>query len=69
MISNVQERQTNSATLHYTTEHINDIDVLVRVYRKGSCRIVHRLTVPDFGDWNAVEAHIENALQALETKK
>lgn len=50
--------------VRYTTEHINDYEVLVRVY-KGR-RIVERFTVYDAGDWNTVEDEIERTIDSLE---
>lgn len=49
----------------YTTEHINDTQILVRVYRKGQQRIFRKFTVNDYGDWNGVEARIEAVLALL----
>lgn len=51
------------ASLKYTTEHINDTDVLVRVYKGG--KIIHKFTVNDFGDWNEVEDTIERTINTL----
>lgn len=49
----------------YTTEHITDTDVLVRVYRKGERRIFHKFFVQDNGDWNSVEYEIESVINSL----
>ena len=49
----------------YTTEHINDVDVVVRVYKRGERRIFHKFVVKDFGDWNAVENAIESVIESL----
>ena len=46
----------------YTTEHINNEDVLVRVYEKGSRKIKDKFFVKDYGDWNKVEHEIEQQL-------
>lgn len=50
----------------YTTEHINDNDVLVRVYKKGERKIHEKFFVNDHGDWNTVEHHIEQELLLME---
>lgn len=50
----------------YTTEHINDNDVLVRVYKKGERKIHEKFFVKDYGDWNAVKHHIEQELLLME---
>jgi len=49
----------------YTTRHINDVDVVVRVYKSGDRRIYHKFIVQDHGDWNAVEAEIESVVRSL----
>ena len=49
----------------YTTEHLADGVVLVRVYKKGERRIFHRFFVQDDGDWNSVEYEIENVINSL----
>lgn len=49
----------------YTTEHINDVDVIVRVYKRGERRIYHKFSVQDYGDWNEVEAEIEAEIESL----
>lgn len=49
----------------YTTRHINDVDVIVRVYKSGERRIYHKFSVQDYGDWNAVEAEIEAEIESL----
>lgn len=51
-----------SDIFRYTTEHINDHDVLVRVYRKGEKKICDKFFVKDYGDWNRVEHEIEQQL-------
>lgn len=51
-----------SSKFRYTTEHINDNDVLVRVYRKGEKKIHDKFFVKDYGDWNRVEHEIEQQL-------
>ena len=50
----------------YTTEYINDTDILVRVYKKGERKIYHKFTVSDYGDWNAVEDEIKRTIETLE---
>ena len=49
----------------YTTEHLADEIVLVKVYKKGEKRIFHRFFVQDNGDWNSVEYEIENVINSL----
>jgi hypothetical protein len=49
----------------YTTEHLNDDIVLVKVYKKGCKKIFHRFFVIDNGDWNSVEYEIENVINSL----
>lgn len=49
----------------YTTEHLADGVVLVRVYKKGERRIFHRFFVQDYGDWNSVENEIEDVINSL----
>jgi len=49
----------------YTTRHINDTDVLVKVYKKGQRKIHHQFVVNDYGDWNAVEDEIERVIDSL----
>lgn len=49
-----------------TTEHIDDVNVLVRVYKKGEKKIFNRFIVEDYGDWNAVEDTIEYQLKVFE---
>lgn len=51
-----------SSKFRYTTEHINDNDVLVRVYRKGEKKIHDKFFIKDYGDWNRVEHEIEQQL-------
>lgn len=51
-----------SNKFRYTTEHINDYDVLVRVYKKGEKKIHEKFFVKDYGDWNKVEHEIEQQL-------
>ena len=51
-----------SSKFRYTTEHINDEDILVRVYKKGERKICDKLFVKDYGDWNKVEHEIEQQL-------
>lgn len=50
----------------YTTEHINDNDVLVRVYKKGERKVYEKFFVKDYGDWNKVEHYIEQELLLME---
>lgn len=49
----------------YTTEHINDTHILVRVYKKGSNKIYHKFIVEYYGDWNEVQDVIDNTLNTL----
>ena len=49
----------------YTTEHLNDEVILVKVYKKGCKRIFHKFFVIDNGDWNSVENEIENVINSL----
>lgn len=49
----------------YTTEHLNDGIVLVKVYKKRERKIFHRFFVQDNGDWNSVEDEIENVINSL----
>lgn len=49
----------------YTTEHINDVDVLVRVRKKGERKIFRKFVVNDYGDWNAVEGQIESTINSF----
>ena len=44
----------------YTIEHINDTDVIVRIYKSG--KFLHKFSVCDFGDWNEVEGQIQRQI-------
>ena len=58
-----------SNKFRYSTEHINDYDVLVRVYKRGEKKIYEKFFVKDYGDWNEVEHMIEQELILLEQYK
>lgn len=47
----------------YTTEHINDTDMIVRIYKGG--RLLDKFSVCDFGDWNEVACQIESRIENL----
>ena len=47
----------------YTTEHINDVDVIVRIYKGG--KLLHKFSVCDYGDWNVVQDEIEREIELL----
>ncbi len=47
----------------YTTEHINETDVLVKIYKGG--KLLHKFSVCDYGDWNVVEDAIESRINNL----
>ena len=47
----------------YTTEHIGDYDVLVRIYKGG--KLLHKFPVHDYGDWNTIQLHIEQRIEQL----
>ena len=55
-----------SNKFRYTTEHLNDTDVLVRVYKRGERRIYNKFFVKDYGDWNAVDNYIKQELLLME---
>ena len=40
-----------------TTEHLNDVDVLCKVYWKN--KLYEKFVVQDYGDWNKVEDAID----------
>ena len=47
----------------YTTEHINDTDVLVKIYKGG--KLLHKFSVQDYGDWNVVQDAVETTIESL----
>ena len=47
----------------YTTEHINDTDVIVRIYKSG--KFLYKFSVCDFGDWNEVEGQIQRQIDLI----
>lgn len=47
----------------YTTQHLNDTDVLVKVYL--SKKKVDEFVVQDYGDWNVVEDEIDRRIESL----
>lgn len=49
----------------YTTEHIDNTHILVRVYKKGSRKIYHKFIVEYYGDWNEVDNIIETTIESL----
>ena len=48
----------------YTTEHINEVDVLVKIYKGG--KLLHMFSVCDYGDWNVIDDSIKNTINNLE---
>lgn len=49
----------------YTTEHIDDYNILVKVYRQDLSDPIHKFILPDYGDWNAIEFAIEENINRL----
>ena len=51
-----------TSDFRYTTEHIDETHILVRVYKKGCGRIYDKFIVEDYGDYNAVRDDIETRM-------
>lgn len=56
---------TNSSKCYrYTTEHIDDYHVLVRIYKRGE-RKIYRKFVVEYFDWNTVDDAIETMIESI----
>lgn len=58
--------------IRYTTEKRNNEcggeDVIVRFYLSGENKIIDKITLQDYGDWNAVEDNIERHIDSLQDR-